>query len=399
MGSDLLDDLNKASISELASSYLWPSTAFWVGNILVYSLLKNYSFDMTFLNSLSGEIITSVLSILAGGVVFTAWLMHLLVPFFYRFLQGVGLNFGLLRSEQVSHFLKLKKTEENLAIDYERWKNKQKYLMSTHSIDRDPYPGFKEFRNAVLDFIRQKISINLLSDENFYISLSIFSGLLERNREIWSSQDEFDDTKDKLAHYYQVALEEIEAQKNLLTSKRSKVASELLYRFPQEQDWILPSRFGNCWAAIESYTIVNYGVALPFLWPRLLAFIPKDYYEIIVRSKSRIDASVAGMLLLILFSAAWLYPVSRYYSPLISLFCILASIVVFWLTYRLSIDGIISYGKLIISAVDLYRHEVIRKMGLNLPSDILAEKIIWRDLQGLWTSSTIANLVFNKRDE
>lgn len=399
MGADLLDDLNKQSISELSSSYVWPSVAFWVGNILVFIFINNYSVDLISLSSLSGEIITGVISFFAGVIVFTAWLVRLVVPFFYRVIQGVDINFDIFRMDQVKKYLKLKKSEFDLVVEHEQWQHRQKILLSMNQDEYGQHVEFKSFRSNVLDFIDQNISIELLSKDKFYLELRTFSGLIEFNRAIWESEDGFVKTQEKLVKYYQSVLEEIKIRLDLLVLRQSKVMDELVYRFPQNKEWILPSRFGNCWAAIESYTIINYSVNLSLLWSRLLAFVPKDYYEIIVRSKSRIDASVTGMVLFVLFSVTWIIPIFQKFQTLIGLFYILVSLIFFWMIYQMGVDSVISYGKLIKSAVDLYRHEVIKQMGFGVPQDIESEKNTWRDLQKLWTAALGKNLKFSTLDK
>lgn len=401
MGADLLDDLNKQSISELSSSYLWPSAAFWVGNILMYSLINKISLDISFLNSLSGEIITGIISISAGVIVFNAWLVRLIVPFFYRILQGVNFNFGLFRNEQVRRYLRLKKDGYELAVEHEIWENRQIILLDppVNPENLNPTIEFKTYRADLLKFVEQKITTDLLARDGFYLELRNFSNLLEKKRVDWNSEVYFIETQKRLASFFQLVLKELKHNQDSLNLKQYRVMDELIYKFPQNEDWILPTRFGNSWAAIESYTIVNFGVALSLLWSRLLAFIPRDYYEIITRTKSRIDASVAGMIFFILFSIIWASLIFQNYPLIVGLFYIFLSLIVFELIYNMGIDSVVSYGKLVKSAVDLYRHEVIKQMGLNAPKDIETERNMWGDLQKLWTSSLNTELKFSRLEE
>jgi len=75
-----------------------------------------------------------------------------------------------------------------------------------------------------------------------------------------------------------------EAQKHGLSRKKqaelARIGQRLAEEFPDEEEYLLPTRFGNVVRAFEVYSRVMYGLEGTEVWPRLLAVMPKDYREL-----------------------------------------------------------------------------------------------------------------------
>jgi hypothetical protein len=73
-----------------------------------------------------------------------------------------------------------------------------------------------------------------------------------------------------------------------LRIRRSEAARKLGEEFPDE-DFLLPTRFGNIIRSFESYSRLVYGLEDIEGWSRLIAVIPKDYRDLIDGAKAQVD--------------------------------------------------------------------------------------------------------------
>jgi hypothetical protein len=70
---------------------------------------------------------------------------------------------------------------------------------------------------------------------------------------------------------------------------RQHLMTKLVERYPHDKSLVLPTSFGNCIRAFESYPTVMYQLEIIESWTRLLAVIPKDFLKLIDTAKAETD--------------------------------------------------------------------------------------------------------------
>jgi len=71
--------------------------------------------------------------------------------------------------------------------------------------------------------------------------------------------------------------------------KRRKLVRRLAVEFPDKEEFLLPTPFGNALRSFEIFPRVMYGLDSIPAWTRLLAIIPKEYTEMIDGAKAHVD--------------------------------------------------------------------------------------------------------------
>lgn len=122
------------------------------------------------------------------------------------------------------------------------------------------------------------------------------------------------------------------------------------------------------------------------LWPRLIALIDKEYRATIDDAKSTFDFMIHCSLLSLVLALAELFlglfnSLGRFTSPgqtLAWIGTIAAFSFLSYLFYRLSISRAIAWGNLFRGAFDLYRWDLLQKMGYGpAPKVRAAERALW----------------------
>jgi hypothetical protein len=186
--------------------------------------------------------------------------------------------------------------------------------------------------------------------------------------------------------------EEIRARwqqiERLLRGAFNRFRIQIKHAYPDRSSLMLPTRLGNAIRSFEYYSDREYGIDSIEMWPRLVAVIPREYAVSIDDSKTTFDfmlnSSLLSLLLasLILF-AGLLFPtslgslaVAAYWVIKIAALALLS-----YFFYRLSINRADAWGSLIKSAFDLYRWELLKKLGYaQQPKDRLEERKLWNEI-------------------
>ncbi len=153
------------------------------------------------------------------------------------------------------------------------------------------------------------------------------------------------------------------------------------YPLPDEKEHLMPTRLGNILKNSELYSFRRYRADAVLLWPRLYAILPKEYADQLSDAKASLDlmlvlsalnglfAIVTGGYLLIIGSVWWFFPV-----------CLLGGLYLSWLTYLSALQAAIPYAQLIKSAFDLYRGDLLDKLGYEHPKTLSDEIKLWDNL-------------------
>lgn len=161
----------------------------------------------------------------------------------------------------------------------------------------------------------------------------------------------------------------------LLTELQVKAEVE----YPPVNTEPLPSKLGNIIRAFECYPATRYNIETITIWPRLLAVLPKSRIDAIDNEKSFMDFWLNFSLAILvssLFWAAAMWYTAIIFWPFPILICI-GGILLWYLFYRLAIPSAISWGYEVRTAFDLYRSDLLRKLGVERPTSLVKERGLW----------------------
>ncbi|MCB0019529.1 MAG: hypothetical protein KDE09_17180 [Anaerolineales bacterium] len=195
-----------------------------------------------------------------------------------------------------------------------------------------------------------------------------------------------------------------------------KVRNQLYYlsanyqrNYPSNLNFVMPTRFGNAFRALETYPRQRYNMDAVLLWPRLLHVIPDPYHSKLDESNNRlaflVNCSVLslGMALLSGFAAIYQLLMLRcaqtgkeyllYFIPVVQedaikyrqnafLYLLGAAIMMalFAVFYRAAIPLVVQYGDLVKSTFDLFRFSLIDALRLKRPHNYDEETALWDNL-------------------
>jgi uncharacterized repeat protein (TIGR01451 family) len=177
---------------------------------------------------------------------------------------------------------------------------------------------------------------------------------------------------------------EVERELTLLWSERR-------LRFPRGESFLAPTALGNVIAAFEHYAHDQYGIDSVVLWPRLIGIIDDSFAGAIDDAKTSFDFFVNSSFLLVVLTleylSASLYARTSFSSlpaALISLGVVVVLGTLAWLAYRASIDSAIGWGDLVKAAFDLYRSDLLAKLGYETDLTNAEEFDLWQQIsQGM----------------
>lgn len=170
--------------------------------------------------------------------------------------------------------------------------------------------------------------------------------------------------------------------------------------FPDHEDHVLPTQFGNTMRAFEVYPRVVYGMELIALWPRLYSVIPKSARDQVTDSRAMIDFNVNVLLLSCFCLVVALFDdiKGRELGTYNAIMLIIPSITALcaWIALPQSAQ---QWGEIIKSNFDLYRPKLAKQLGLNMPDTLEAERIMRREVSRavLFRSSYAATLTDSYR--
>lgn len=146
--------------------------------------------------------------------------------------------------------------------------------------------------------------------------------------------------------------------------------------FPERESLVLPTRFGNVVRAFERYPQLIYRIEAISAWPRLQAVIPEGYMELLDEAKAQLDLWVNlwfGSLLVGLTALGLLLWTGQCEMAWATLAGVLLAIIVARVAQRPAGH----WGILVKGAFDLYRGELCKQLGFEMPRSIAFERSMW----------------------
>jgi len=159
-------------------------------------------------------------------------------------------------------------------------------------------------------------------------------------------------------------------------TKRNQIMRQLAEEFPDKEEYILPTPFGNVLRSFEIYPRYMYGLDSIDAWGRLLAVIPKDYLELIDAAKSQVDfwvnLGLAFILLLIEYEA-----LAMGTGTPINIWIIILLIALGTIAPIRATSSAREWGDFIKSAFDVHRFKLLESLGVETPKNREEEKALW----------------------
>jgi hypothetical protein len=151
--------------------------------------------------------------------------------------------------------------------------------------------------------------------------------------------------------------------------------------FPQGSEHVRPTRFGNVMANLEEHSAFVHGMDHWLWWPRLAPLLPDTMSEIVASEL----ANTTGLLNLSLVWAAIALVGAAVFGVAGELWtatiAVLAGgLLLSWLSYQAAVAEGAESGRNFHAAYDLYRHEILKQMELEIPGDREAERALWKRL-------------------
>lgn len=181
----------------------------------------------------------------------------------------------------------------------------------------------------------------------------------------------------------QASLEDIKEQLQQAEVERKRVYEEIYLYFPAQNrlNAVLPTSLGNILKSAELYPLLRYHIDAVLIWPRLYTLLPEVFAKTLSNAKSSLDLMLILSFLGFCFaflSGIYLLVVGASWG--IFLLCFWGGIAVGWLSYQSAVEAAMAYSQLIKTAFDLYRGSVIKALGLQLPSSLKEELIMWDNI-------------------
>jgi hypothetical protein len=121
-----------------------------------------------------------------------------------------------------------------------------------------------------------------------------------------------------------------------------------------------PTRFGNIIDEFETYPLVRYGIDPIFFWYRLRLLIPKDAYETVDTAAAVVDCLVSMSVLFVAFAPVSL-AIGVTSSVALSVVVALASLLMSYVAYLVSLSRLRSYGEHFKAMFEMYRGDLLRQ--------------------------------------
>jgi hypothetical protein len=150
---------------------------------------------------------------------------------------------------------------------------------------------------------------------------------------------------------------------------------------PVRSEHMKPTRFGNMMANLEDHTSAIHGMDYFLWWPRLAPLLPDAMQDIATST----FANMTGLLNLSLVwatigvvGAAVLGLIGSHWGTAVAV--LVVGLLLSSVSYRAAIREGSEAGRYRHAAFDLYRHEVLKQMALEIPPDAESERALWQQL-------------------
>jgi hypothetical protein len=151
--------------------------------------------------------------------------------------------------------------------------------------------------------------------------------------------------------------------------------------FPQDDADMQPTLFGNVVASAAEHPRLAYSMDGGLWWPRLAPLLPSYFQDMLGGTQ----APMMGMLnLSVVFFVLALLGLGVLGVAgglwVVALVFLTGGMLLSRLCYRAAVSQAVEFGSMVQVAFDLYRHEILKQMEVETPSDLAEERALWRRL-------------------
>lgn len=182
----------------------------------------------------------------------------------------------------------------------------------------------------------------------------------------------------KIDDRYPTLMESDLSKKRTLLRQRRSISLLLSECFPDTEEHLLPTAFGNVVRAFEMYPQVMYGIEGISGWDRLIAIMPKDYREIVDSAKAHVDFWVniwaLGLLFIAYLTGLASHRQSLGWRDMVVMF---AALLVSWWASRRARYAACDWGATVKSAFDIFLPALRTSLALQEPTSREEERKMW----------------------
>ncbi len=161
-----------------------------------------------------------------------------------------------------------------------------------------------------------------------------------------------------------------------IVSKRDTLLQREAERFPDGEELLLPTSFGNTIRAFEVYSRVMYGLETIQGWSRLLSVVPSSYLKLVDDAKAQTDFWVNLRLLSYLFIIEYIGAVI-YTGQFNFVWLPIAAYVFSLLAAWRAKGAVMEWGEMVKSAFDIYLPALLSKLQFSFPVTKEGEQKLW----------------------
>jgi hypothetical protein len=161
-----------------------------------------------------------------------------------------------------------------------------------------------------------------------------------------------------------------------LTAKRTPLMREHAARFPDKEEFVLSTAFGNIIRSFEIYSRVIYGLDAIPAWPRLQAVMTKEYMDIVNEAKAITDLWV-NVLVLNFLLLLWYVTLVIYSGRMPFAWVPVVTIGLAAIAYWRAKGAAKGWGETVKAAFDIFIPDLRKKLEFPFPSNLQEERELW----------------------
>jgi len=144
----------------------------------------------------------------------------------------------------------------------------------------------------------------------------------------------------------------------------------------------LPTRLGNALLAAESYPgdEQRWGIDAVFWWPRLYLILPDSARDQVDNARASLDQLVVLTMLSAAFGVVSLALSCAGLNLAVGLGCAAGALLLSRSSYLAAVTAAAVFGDLVRSSYDLFRGDLLGKLGWPMPPTLAAERQLWTAL-------------------
>ena len=144
----------------------------------------------------------------------------------------------------------------------------------------------------------------------------------------------------------------------------------------------LPTRLGNALLAAESYPgdEQRWGIDAVFWWPRLYLILPDSARDQVDNARASLDQLVVLTMLSAAFGVVSLALSCAGLNLAVGLSCAAGALLLSRSSYLAAVTAAAVFGDLVRSSYDLFRGDLLGKLGWPMPPTLAAERKLWTAL-------------------